>query len=148
MPDESNFGTAMNRSDFQKMAKKRLKDAKTLLEQRRYSGAYYLCGYVVECGLKACIAKRTKQFDFPPDRKTINDIYTHDLQLLLKSSELKQMLEKEIRKNKKLEVNWSLVKDWKETSRYEKHTRKETRDLYLANSRKKSGVLKWISQCW
>jgi len=144
----NHIGTAMNRSDFQKMARKRLKDAKTLLEQRRYSGAYYLCGYVVECGLKACIAKRTEKFDFPPDRKAINEIYTHDLDLLVKSAGLKRALEEDLEENSKLELNWTIVKDWKETSRYEPHTRKEAVSLYNAISRKQTGVLKWISQRW
>jgi len=69
----------MNRSDFKKLAKVRLKDAQALLEKGCYSGAYYLAGYAVECGLKACIAKQTREFDFPPDRKVIDAVYIHDL---------------------------------------------------------------------
>ena len=146
MPDESYLGTAMNRSDFQKMAKRRLKDAKTLLEQERYSGAYYLCGYVVECGLKACIAKQTKKFDFPP--KATNQIYTHDLTMLVKSAGLKLTLNKDLMKKPKLQKNWSVVKDWNEISRYEPHTSKEAKSLYNAISHKTHGVLQWISQYW
>ena len=112
-------GTAMNRSEFKKMARKRLIDAKTLLNQRRYSGAYYLCGYVVECGLKACIAKQTKKFDFPPGHNAIKGIYTHDLSLLVKSAGLKLKLDKDFEKKPRLQRNWAIVKDWKETSRYE-----------------------------
>ena len=30
---------------------------KVLLDAGRYPAAYYLVGYAVECGLKACVAK-------------------------------------------------------------------------------------------
>ncbi|MBI0577948.1 HEPN domain-containing protein [Neobacillus cucumis] len=48
-----------------------MKDAKVLLDHECYDGAYYLSGYVIECALKACIAKYTKEFDFP-DKKLID----------------------------------------------------------------------------
>lgn len=55
----------MNRDDLQKLARLRLREARALLDRDLYPGAYYLSGYVVECALKACIAKSTKKFDFP-----------------------------------------------------------------------------------
>lgn len=54
----------MNRKDFQVLSKVRLREAKVLLGVGLYDGAYYLAGYAVECGLKACIAKRTLRHDF------------------------------------------------------------------------------------
>jgi hypothetical protein len=54
----------MNRGEFQELAMIRLQDAKMLLDSECYDGAYYLTGYVIECALKACIAKKTKEFDF------------------------------------------------------------------------------------
>jgi HEPN domain-containing protein len=59
----------MNRSDFQELAELHLRHAHALLDAQLYSGAYYMCGYVVECALKACICKRTKQDDFYPRTK-------------------------------------------------------------------------------
>ena len=35
----------------------RLREARALLGVRCWSGAYYLAGYAIECGLKACIIK-------------------------------------------------------------------------------------------
>ena len=35
-----------------------------MLETELYSGAYYICGYAIECALKACICGGTNQFDF------------------------------------------------------------------------------------
>jgi HEPN domain-containing protein len=138
----------MNKDSFQRMAEKRLIDARILLEQGRYSGSYYLCGYVVECGLKACIAKQTKKYDFPSKPHVIKDIYTHDLDLLVKHAGLKLNLDKDLKKQPKLQLNWAIVKDWTEESRYEPHTRKEAKSLYDAISHKKYGVFKWISQHW
>jgi HEPN domain-containing protein len=51
----------MNRTDFQELAEERLEDARPLLDAGRFSGAYYLAGYAVECALQACIARLTNQ---------------------------------------------------------------------------------------
>lgn len=58
----------MNRGDFKEIACIRFEEAKVLLDNQRYDGAYYLSGYVIECDLKACIAKQVKEFEFP-DKK-------------------------------------------------------------------------------
>lgn len=72
----------MNRKDLQIIAEKRIKEAKFLFEDDCFEGAYYLAGYSIECALKACIAKQIKRHVFP-DKKFINDSYTHDLNQLL-----------------------------------------------------------------
>ncbi len=61
----------MNRSDLQKLAVIRIKEAKLLLDNDAYEGSYYLAGYAVECALKACFAKQTKQYEFP-DKRAVN----------------------------------------------------------------------------
>lgn len=48
----------MNRAELQKMALERLNDAKALLDGGRWEFAYYMAGYVVECGLKSCLLAR------------------------------------------------------------------------------------------
>lgn len=55
----------MNRADLQNLAELRINEAKLLLDRGFYQGAYYVAGYAIECALKACIAKKTQQFDFP-----------------------------------------------------------------------------------
>ena len=47
----------VNRRDLQFLARSRLTEAKALLSASHGDGAYYLVGYAVECGLKACIAQ-------------------------------------------------------------------------------------------
>jgi HEPN domain-containing protein len=137
----------MNKDDFKQIAKIRLKEAKTLLSNGNYDGAYYLCGYVVECGLKACIAKKTKRYDFP-DKKTVEDSYTHEIEKLIGVAGLKQDLQNETKRNKQFEVNWTVVKDWTEVSRYERQNDKKAHDLYSAITNRQNGVLKWIRQYW
>lgn len=137
----------MNRDELKELALIKLEDARVLLENERYDGAYYLCGYVVECGLKACIAKQTKQYDFP-DRNIINQSWTHDLTKLVKTAGLESDLDDRMKKDKEFGQNWGVAKGWKEDSRYRKHTEAQARDLYSAIIDKEHGVLQWIEQHW
>jgi hypothetical protein len=78
----------LTRKDFQLLAKLRAKEAGTLSKNGDDQGAYYLAGYAIECALKACIAKKSKRWEFPPKRKYVDQVYTHDLNLLLQAAEL------------------------------------------------------------
>lgn len=138
----------MNREDFRKLTQERLKDAEALLQKQRYSGAYYLCGYVIECALKACIAKRTKRFDFPRERRAIEAIYSHDLTKLFKSAGLEKARDEDMENDEKLKVYWSVLKQWTEASRYEVCDQKKAQDIYQAIADRKHGVLQWVRQHW
>lgn len=138
----------MNRATLQRISKLRRRDAAALLTAGQYPGAYYLIGYAVECALKACVAKQVGQYDFP-DRKLANEAFTHDLEKLMKLSGLAPDLEKEMETNKPLELNWAVVKDWSESSRYEIGiTEAQARDLYSACTARRNGVLNWIRRRW
>lgn len=89
-----------------------------LVKNRKLQGAYYLAGYAVECALKACIAKQTKRYEFPPKIKDVQKIYTHDLNQLLKHAELEKQFEDDAKNNPTLAANWGVVKEWNEESRY------------------------------
>jgi len=134
----------MNRTDLQKIAEMRLEDARVLMENGHYAGAYYLCGYVVECALKACIARKIREHEFP-DKKTVNDSYTHDLTRLLHLAGLDETKFDD----SQLDLNWSLVKDWSEESRYRIDTRKEAAvDMFSSTVDPDTGVLQWIKRYW
>jgi HEPN domain-containing protein len=137
----------MNRDDLREFVTIRLKEARVLLRTKNYSGAYYLCGYIVECGLKACIAKKTRRYDFP-DFETVKQSYTHDLTRLVKTAGLEPDLDRKIKNSSSFAVNWTIVKDWTEASRYEKHTKKEAQDLHSSIANGKQGVLQWIKLHW
>jgi hypothetical protein len=81
----------MNRADFQQLAELRLLEARALLAAELPDGAYYLAGYAVECGLKACIAAKTREHDFP-DKKLVEKSYSHDVEKLLDAAGLSDRL--------------------------------------------------------
>lgn len=138
----------MNRATFQRISEIRTREASALLTVGHYLGAYYLVGYAVECALKACMAKQVRRYDFP-DRKLANEAFTHDLEKLMKLSGLAPELEKEMETNKPLELNWAVVKDWSESSRYEIGiTEAQARDLYSACTARINGVLNRIRRKW
>ena len=134
------------RKDFKVLADLRAKEAEILLKNSKPQGAYYLAGYAVECALKACVAKRTKRFQFPPKPDRVRDIYSHKLDALVVVAGLDLDLKNEIKSNPAFATNWSIVKDWTEESRY-KSSRLNGRDMYNAVVGA-DGVLPWIKQRW
>jgi HEPN domain-containing protein len=137
----------MNRDDFRNLARIRRKEARVLLENENYDGAYYISGYVVECALKACIARKTKRYDFP-DKEAVNKSYTHDLGQLVRQAGLEPQLGQQTEKDSLFAVNWAVVKDWSEGSRYERHDRRKAGDLYSAITNRQHGVLRWLRRHW
>lgn len=137
----------MNRDDFQQLAKLRLREAKILLDNGCYEGAYYLAGYAIECALKTCIPKQTQRDDFP-DRKFVSDIYTHDLNRLMNLAGLEA--DYRIRKaDSVFERNWMIVKDWSEQARYEHGVSAAiANDYYSAVTSRRNGIMPWIRKWW
>jgi HEPN domain-containing protein len=139
----------MNRTDFQELAKIRIEEAKVLLDNGYHAGSYYLAGYTVECALKACIAKLTKRYDFPPDRSAINNIYVHNLETLMRSAQLWQTFTADMKLDSKLQRYWTVVKAWSETQRYELNiSGPMAHDMYEAITARKHGVLSWLKKHW
>lgn len=136
----------MNRDELQQLSRMRLRDGRALLRSGNYDGAYYLLGYVVECGLKACIARQTQRYDFP-DRSRVEKSYSHNLNQLVRVAVLQQSLDAEIHNDSDFGVNWGIAKEWSEESRYQRHTSQEAHDLYKAITGR-HGVLRWIRQHW
>ncbi len=96
------------RRDFQRLAELRAEEARILVRNRKQQGAYYLAGYAVECGLKACIAKQTRKHEFPPDRDYAREIYTHNLSKLLQQAGLEMQLQNEMKASPTLANNWNV----------------------------------------
>jgi len=138
----------MNRYDLRELARQRVREARQLLRAGAPSGAYYLAGYAVECGLKACIARRTQRYEFP-SRHTVNESHTHDLEKLLRLAGLERALAQDARARAALGVNWDTVKDWTEQSRYDvAMDMRRARDLYRAITGRRDGVLPWVQRYW
>jgi HEPN domain-containing protein len=73
-----NLKLAQSTNQFRYLAERRLKEATALLRAEHWSGALYISGYVVECALKAVLAK--KHGGLLPKR-----LETHDLTILQSS---------------------------------------------------------------
>jgi hypothetical protein len=137
----------MNRNILQRLVRVRVQEARTLLAANNYPGAYYLIGYAVECALKACVSKQVKRFDFP-DKKFVNDAHTHELEKLVGLAGLTTDFNRDRRANRDLELNWAVVKDWKESVRYDPNiTPQQARDIYSACTGP-NGILPWIRRRW
>jgi HEPN domain-containing protein len=136
----------VNRGDLQALARIRLREAKALLSAGCPDGAYYLAGYAVECALKACIAKRTKRYDFP-DKGLAVSSYTHNLRELVRVAEIDREL-KEALKNEDFRDNWEKVAKWTEESRYRRHGKESAMDLISAVDSTTNGVMQWVRRYW
>jgi HEPN domain-containing protein len=136
----------VTRFDFQRLADVRIAEAGVLLAAGMWDGAYYLAGYAVECALKACIAKLTRQDDFPD--KDAARCYTHKIDDLVVLAKLGAIREADSKGNGALKKNWATVKDWAETSRYDVQPKSDAEALYAAITDPNDGVLPWIKRHW
>jgi len=131
-----------SRADFEKLMDLRMKEAKLLLDQKDWDGAYYLAGYAVEFALKIRIISQLMKSDSFPEKKLAGHFYKHELTLLRKLAGL----DDEMDNDAAVSPQWDLVKDWSEQTRYEiGKTEKEATDLYDAIEK---GVLPWIKARW
>ena len=110
----------MTRKEFQQLARHKLLDAKALLKAKRWAAAYYLAGYAVECGLKACVLVRLEAdvgLIFK-ERRWAESCWTHSLNHLVELAGLLPTFEADRLATPQLEQNWIIVRDWDESSRY------------------------------
>jgi HEPN domain-containing protein len=134
----------VNRSDLQQLAELRLSEAQVLLDAGKFAGAYYLAGYAIECALKACTAKRTREFDFP-EKQTVNRSHTHDLRQLVDVANMKDELAIAIAKDVQFADKWEVVSGWSEASRYKINIDDSLARLMLeAVGSEPNGVLAWL----
>jgi hypothetical protein len=136
----------MNRTGLQKLARIRAAEASALLRLPHYSGAFYLSGYSVECGLKACIAKMTQRHDFP-DKDRVHSSYTHNLLNLLRLAELQSAMAEDSAAIPVLAANWATVQRWSEKDRYSVKSHTDAQDM-IRSVTGRGGVLPWIAQRW
>ena len=131
-----------SRADFDKLMALRLMEAKLLLDQKDWDGAYYLSGYAVEFALKIRIIADLMKSDCFPDKRLAENFYRHDLSILRKAADL----EDEMNQDAALRIIWVTVKDWNEQSRYQiGRTEEEARLLYDAIEKE---VVPWIKSRW
>jgi HEPN domain-containing protein len=138
----------LNRDTLRTLAASRLEEARVLLQNKLWTGAYYMTGLAVECALKAYLASTVKAHDFP-DKEFVNKMYVHKLEALFTAdAALWAALQADMRADAKLTVNWSTVKDWDDKKRYDIVEELEARGLYEATTDAGSGVMEWIRGRW
>jgi HEPN domain-containing protein len=120
-------------ANLSKLARARLVDAQILLGAKRYDGAVYLGGYVVEVALKARICRTLKWVGFPETRsefQSLRTFRTHNLDVLLSLSGREQ----KIKTNHLAE--WSAVVTWDPEVRYKApgSAQKSDADLLLKSA--------------
>ena len=104
--------------NLRQIANNRFGDAKVLFEARRYSGAFYLCGYAVELRLKARICRTLKWQGYPESNKEFQKFQsfkTHDLTVLLQLGGI----ENKIKTDTNLLTAWSIILNWDPEKRYQ-----------------------------
>jgi hypothetical protein len=137
----------LKRTDLQALAQSKIDDAILLLQHKRFSNAYYLAGYAVEIGLKACIAKQYPPRLFPIKRYLQKYSATNfqrwsdwaGSQRLSKSSRIGTTT---------FAANWAIVGEWSPDARYETQDPAATQIMLAAVTTEQSGVLPWIKQYW
>ena len=140
------------RAEWRQLAEDRILDAQALLSAgvNRWSAAFYLIGYAVECGLKACVLARVAAHPevIYEDRKFSNDAWTHDIESLVVVADIKADRDADAAANLALYQNWQWVKDWNEKSRYEPKTQSQTQRIFNAVTDPQNGVMQWIRARW
>jgi HEPN domain-containing protein len=139
----------LNRAELQQLSDDRIEDARILLAASRWSAAYYLSGYSLECALKSCIlahVERTGAIFL--DKKYAEKCWTHNIVELVKQAGIALERDRATGTNPALYQNWIEVIDWSEASRYEVTNQTDAEALYKALTNNPDGVLPWIKTYW
>lgn len=131
-------------SALKKLSLERLKDATILLRSGRPDAAAYMCGYVLEMALKACVCRRLRLCSYPPERLS-KAFKTHSIEDLL----LLAGLENEVsgKRHKNL-ANWSVVARWNPDWRYQAPGSRTSGDAEDMINVLRDEVLPWLKKRW
>ncbi len=141
------MGLGHKRADLRAVAQAKLDDAVLLLRHGRHSNAYYLAGYAIEIGLKACIAAQFTA-ETIPDKNFVNDIFRHDLRKLVGLAGLTSELKRQQDADDVFSANWTTVCEWLPEARYQSIDPTTSQFMITAVVHERSGVLPWIKQHW
>lgn len=137
----------MRRHDLQALAQVRFDDSVMLIENRRFSSAYYLCGYSVELGLKACIARQVRSEEIP-ERGLLQKVYTHEFRALVGLAGLARELSDAQKADVQFQAFWGIASEWSPDARYAIADAMSAQLLLKAIGDPDHGVLRWIKTYW
>lgn len=141
------MGLGHKRTDLQANAQAKLDDAMLLFKNERFSNSYYLAGYAVEIGVKACIAKQIAR-DTVPTRDFLRKFFEHNFKTLIGLAGLAEQLKKQQTEDPNFAANWALVLEWDKSIRYESVDRSTAHLMIIAVAEPSSGVFPWIQTHW
>jgi hypothetical protein len=140
------------RAEWQQLAEDRILDARAHLHPAvgRWSAAFYLVGYAIECGLKACVLAHVAAHSevIYEDRKFSLSAWTHDFEVLVALAGLKALRDADTAANAARYDNWRILEDWSEEARYLQKTQTEAQQLFDAVAEPANGVMQWIRLHW
>ena len=138
------------RTELQRIAQLRLAEAEALFTAGLFDGSVYLCGYVIESALKACICRTLGMADYLDTHRTLGRTFrSHDFDELAILAGVKTEIDSN--KNAQLVVNWNTATAWKPERRYEPpgtYSQADAQDLLNSIRDDPDGVLTWLSQRW
>jgi hypothetical protein len=137
----------MTRLDLQRLSQVKYDDAVLLCEHARYGNAYYLAGYAVELGLKACVAKQIREHQIP-DKALINGVYTHDFAKLVGLSGLGSVLKDQQNNDQLFQSYLGISAESQPDARYAMTGSMSAELLLTAVGDPKHRVLQWIRAHW
>jgi len=145
----------MTKADLDTMAVERIADARVLLAGQRWAFAYYVSGYAVECALKSCVLARMIHTGWVFDREVLTDAKplkvsdiparTHSFGTLVVLSGLRDKLTERLGDGTGFRLNWEVVSQWTEESRYLPKTQPQAEELFQAITQPTDGVLAWLT---
>ncbi|HEY5376414.1 MAG TPA: hypothetical protein VIK01_22190 [Polyangiaceae bacterium] len=137
----------ITKKDLETLSEIRLDDAVQLFQMARYSAAYYLSGYAIELGIKACIAGLF-QSNTIPEKSFVNAVYSHRLDELLGLTGIKREFQDDMRNDPALSAAWGVASKWTETSRYSMWDQFAAASMIDAVGDQQHGVLQWLKKHW
>lgn len=137
----------ITKANLQILSETRLIDAQELFKADRFSAAYYLSGYAIELGIKACIAKLF-QANAIPDKGLVNAVYSHKLDELLGLAGIKEQFKDDRDGDPVLSAAWGIASKWNEASRYEMWDQFAAASILNAVGDPNHGVLQWLKKHW
>jgi hypothetical protein len=137
----------LKRADLRAISQSKLDDAAILFQYGRVSNAYYLAGYAVEIGLKACIAAQVSA-ETIPDKVFLKGILSHHFPLLIGLAGLAGPLKEQQDNDAEFASYWAIVNEWSPDCRYETKDKMSAQFMIQSVAHPTSGVLQWIKAHW
>lgn len=136
-----------SKAQLEAVAQCKFDDAQLLFENGRFSNAFYLAGYAIECALKACIARQLLP-ETIPEKSFVNAVYTHKFDSLIGLAGLRNELRVRQDADQAFQANWALASEWSPDVRYEPVDKSTAHLMVIAVGDQTHGVLPWIKTYW